>query len=76
MAGAKSVVFVEAASAWVIGVLHAVVPLAKSPGGIARRLEGIRDGLFVEIQALLPEGDSVHAAAQMIAASEKLGACR
>src|SRR5262245_13315332 len=46
MAGGEAVVFGEAARIGMIRPLAAVVPFAKSAGGIARGLESVRDGAF------------------------------
>ena len=57
-----------------IGILRAVVPLAEGAGGVAGRLEGLGDGLLVEVQPLAAGRDAAHAAARMVAAGEELGA--
>ena len=73
VAGAKAVVLLETAAVRVIRVLHAVVPLAEGAGAVARRLEEIGDGGFVEIEPFAARRRTVDAAAWMIASGEEFG---
>ena len=73
---AKAVKLLKPSPIWVIRVLHAIVPFAESARGITGRLEGIGDGLFIEIHPLTAGRGAVHARAHMIAPGQKLRARR
>lgn len=71
VAGAESVEFLEAAGVRMIGILHAVVPLAKSSRGIAGRLEYVTNGRFIQVQTLPPGGSAVDASSRVIAGGQE-----
>ena len=65
---------IETAGERVIRPLATVVPLAEDARHVACSLEGIGEGLLVEVHALLAGGDTVHAEATVVAPGEELGA--
>ena len=68
---AKSKKFVEPPRIGVVGMLRAIVPFAKGPGGIARGPKHLGHRLLVKVQPLGPCAHAMHAAAQVIASGQK-----
>ena len=72
MAGAESVVFINAPGVGVVGRLHAVMPFPECSGIVTGGLEGLEDGGFVEVHALFTSTGRADAGAGIVAAGHEL----
>ena len=74
MAGGVAPEGIETAGERVVRPLAAIVPLAKNPRDVAGGLEGVGEGLLVEVHTLMSGGDAGDAEATVVASGQELRA--